>query len=100
MSELIDRRVTTTPLTSPTAAPAKPATWTTWKRWPGIAATVPGCVHTDLLAAGLIEDPWVGLAESAQHWIGACDWTYRTTLPPVPDADRTPRVPDDLVGGR
>lgn len=53
-----------------------------------IPATVPGCVHTDLLAAGLIEDPWVGLKESAQHWIGACDWTYRTTLPVVPVATR------------
>ncbi len=53
-----------------------------------IAATVPGCVHTDLLAAGLIDDPWVGLAESAQHWIEACDWTYRTTLPTMPAGDR------------
>ncbi|MET0773101.1 MAG: glycoside hydrolase family 2 protein [Candidatus Limnocylindrales bacterium] len=53
-----------------------------------IPATVPGCVHTDLMAAGLLEDPWVGLAESAQHWIGACDWTYRTTLPPVRAAAR------------
>ena len=23
----------------------------------GVPATVPGCVHTDLLAAGLIDDP-------------------------------------------
>lgn len=53
-----------------------------------IPATVPGCVHTDLLAAGLIDDPWVGLAESRQHWIGACDWTYRTALPRPPAADR------------
>ncbi len=51
-----------------------------------IAARVPGCVHTELLAAGLIEDPWIGLNESAQHWIGHCDWTYRTTLPAVPRA--------------
>lgn len=53
-----------------------------------ILATVPGCVHTDLLAAGLIADPWHGLAESDQHWIGHSDWTYRTTLPPVPPASR------------
>jgi beta-mannosidase len=53
-----------------------------------IGATVPGCVHTDLLAAGLIADPWVGLAESDQHWIGHCDWTYRTTLPAAPPAAR------------
>ncbi|MGJ6963976.1 glycosyl hydrolase 2 galactose-binding domain-containing protein, partial [Streptosporangium sp. G11] len=25
----------------------------------GVAAAVPGCVHTDLLAAGLIEDPFL-----------------------------------------
>ena len=24
-----------------------------------VRATVPGCVHTDLLAAGLIEDPYL-----------------------------------------
>jgi beta-mannosidase len=53
-----------------------------------VEATVPGCVHTDLLAAGLIRDPWVGLAESDQHWIGACDWTYRTTLPRTPATGR------------
>lgn len=53
-----------------------------------IPATVPGCVHTDLLAAGRIADPWRGLAESAQHWIGHADWTYRTTLPAVPRAAR------------
>ncbi|MFN8518161.1 MAG: glycoside hydrolase family 2 protein [Chloroflexota bacterium] len=53
-----------------------------------IPASVPGCVHTDLLAAGLLADPWVGLAESDQHWVGACDWTYRTMLPAVPSAAR------------
>ena len=43
----------------------------------GIPATVPGVVHTDLLAAGLIEDPYVGTAEADQHWVGAQAWTYR-----------------------
>ena len=32
-----------------------------------IPASIPGCVHTYLLAAGLISDPWNGLAESDQH---------------------------------
>ncbi|HEY2557644.1 MAG TPA: hypothetical protein VGI08_11100, partial [Diaminobutyricibacter sp.] len=36
-----------------------------------IPAQVPGVVHTDLLAAGLIEDPYVGLNERAQEWIGS-----------------------------
>lgn len=43
----------------------------------GIPATVPGVVHTDLLAAGLIADPYVGTAEDDQHWVGEQRWTYR-----------------------
>ncbi|MCA0294653.1 MAG: glycoside hydrolase family 2 protein [Actinobacteria bacterium] len=43
----------------------------------GIPAIVPGVVHTDLLAAGLIDDPYVGTAEADQHWVGRQAWTYR-----------------------
>jgi len=43
-------------------------------------AVVPGCVHTDLLAAGLIPDPYLDDNESALAWIGLVDWTYRTTF--------------------
>jgi beta-mannosidase len=43
-------------------------------------ATVPGSVHTDLLAAGLIADPYLDDNESLQAWIGVCDWEYRTTF--------------------
>ncbi|MBW8777371.1 MAG: glycoside hydrolase family 2 protein, partial [Stenotrophomonas sp.] len=43
-------------------------------------AGVPGNVHTDLLAAGLIPDPYVGAAESALQWIGLAQWEYRSTL--------------------
>ncbi|MDR1825974.1 MAG: hypothetical protein LBR27_11745 [Bifidobacteriaceae bacterium] len=46
-----------------------------------LPATVPGCVHDDLLRAGLIEDPYLGLNEAKQHWIGRQAWVYRTTLP-------------------
>ncbi|MBL8878434.1 MAG: glycoside hydrolase family 2 protein [Phycisphaerales bacterium] len=42
-----------------------------------IPARVPGCVHLDLIQAGLIEHPNIGFAELEQTWIGACDWTYR-----------------------
>ena len=45
-----------------------------------VPATVPGCVHTDLLAAGLIPDPYLDDNESALAWIGLVDWTYRTTF--------------------
>lgn len=46
-----------------------------------IPATVPGSVHTDLLAAGLIPDPNLAQNELGQFWIGESDWAYRTTLP-------------------
>jgi len=43
-----------------------------------IPATVPGCVHTDLLRAGLIPDPFWGTNEAALQWIGERDWEYAT----------------------
>jgi beta-mannosidase len=45
-----------------------------------IPATVPGCVHTDLLAAGLIEDPYYRDNELGVMWIGEADWTYRRSF--------------------
>ncbi|MFC5007739.1 glycoside hydrolase family 2 protein [Dactylosporangium cerinum] len=45
-----------------------------------VPATVPGCVHTDLLAAGLIDDPYLDDNELRQRWIGRTDWVYRTTF--------------------
>ncbi|CAI9405696.1 glycoside hydrolase family 2 protein [Aestuariimicrobium sp. T2.26MG-19.2B] len=63
-----------------------------------IPATVPGSVHTDLLAADLIPDPMVGQNELGQFWIGESDWTYRSTLPSFPlDADGNPHDRVDLV---
>jgi beta-mannosidase len=44
------------------------------------AATVPGCVHTDLLANHLIEDPFYRDNEQKQQWIGKTDWQYQTTF--------------------
>jgi len=43
-------------------------------------ATVPGCVHTDLLANKLIEDPFFRDNEKRQQWIGKTDWEYQTTI--------------------
>ncbi|TDD72681.1 glycoside hydrolase family 2 protein [Jiangella aurantiaca] len=45
-----------------------------------VPAIVPGCVHTDLLAAGLIPDPYLGDAEHRLGWIGRTAWTYRTSF--------------------
>ena len=41
-----------------------------------IAAVVPGCVHTDLLEAGKIEDPYYRDNEKSLQWIGETDWVY------------------------
>lgn len=41
-------------------------------------ATVPGCVHTDLMATQQIPDPFLGQHESECAWVSAADWTYRT----------------------
>lgn len=43
-------------------------------------ATVPGCVHTDLLKNKLIEDPFYRDNEQKLQWIGKTDWEYQTTL--------------------
>lgn len=53
-----------------------------------IPATIPGVVHTDLLAAGLIEDPCHGTNELLQKWIGSTSWRYRTTFDADLAADR------------
>ncbi len=46
----------------------------------GIPATVPGCIHLDLMSAGLIPDPYLGDNEKALQWIGEVDWQYASTF--------------------
>lgn len=43
-------------------------------------ATVPGCVHTDLMASGQIDDPFWSRNEKSLQWIGEKDWEYRKTF--------------------
>ncbi len=50
-----------------------------------IPASVPGTVHTDLLAAGLIPDPYIDLNESAVAWIGESDFAYDTRFSFTPE---------------
>jgi len=50
-----------------------------------IPASVPGCVHTDLMDAGLLPDPYLDENERTQAWVGLADWTYRAVLPWTPD---------------
>jgi beta-mannosidase len=53
---------------------------TDWK-----PATVPGCVHTDLLENKLIEDPFYRDNEKNLQWIGKTDWEYETTFQVSPE---------------
>ena len=62
-----------------------------------IPAQVPGTVHTDLLAADLIPDPYLDRNESALTWIWRTGWEYRTTVNWSGDpADRVELVCDGL----
>jgi beta-mannosidase len=50
-----------------------------WKA-DAIPARVPGCVHTDLLAAGKIDDPFYRDNEAGLQWISEADWVYSRTF--------------------
>ncbi|CAM4244734.1 beta-mannosidase [Paenibacillus endophyticus] len=46
------------------------------KEW--LQAVVPGCVHTDLLRNGKIEDPFYATNEHDLQWIDKIDWEYES----------------------
>lgn len=46
----------------------------------GIPAQIPGTVHTDLLNAGLIPDPFYDMNEKELQWIARNDWRYETVF--------------------
>lgn len=50
-----------------------------------MAATVPGTVHTDLLANKVIENPYFSTNESKLQWIENEEWEYQTTFTPSPE---------------
>jgi beta-mannosidase len=41
-------------------------------------AAIPGCVHTDLIANKLIDDPFYRDNEKRLQWIGKTDWDYQS----------------------
>ncbi len=43
-------------------------------------ATVPGCIHTDLLDAGLIGDPFYRDQELDAYWVAMSDWEFTREL--------------------
>ena len=53
----------------------------------GISASVPGTVHTDLISAGLIPDPFFGMNEKELQWIAENDWRYETVFDLPDDAE-------------
>ncbi|MEU1128979.1 glycoside hydrolase family 2 protein [Streptomyces sp. NPDC005900] len=61
-----------------------------------LEARVPGCVHTDLLAAGLIPDPFLGTNELDVAWVGRRSWTYTRSLA-APQEGPAPHERADLV---
>jgi beta-mannosidase len=63
-----------------------------------VPARVPGSVHTDLLAAGLIPDPYLDQNEAALAWMHRADWRYdlRFVTPTGSDDERVDLVFDGL----
>ena len=43
-------------------------------------ATVPGCIHIDLMSAGIIQNPYLDTNELRYAWVSDSVWTYRTTF--------------------
>ena len=48
-----------------------------------LQASVPGGVHTDLLADGRIPDPFYGNNEASVQWVAEKDWEYRRYFYPT-----------------
>ncbi|HUQ61151.1 glycoside hydrolase family 2 protein [Lentzea sp.] len=62
-----------------------------------VPATVPGSTHLDLLASGLITDPFLDRAEAELAWTHRTDWRYSTTfLAAASSDDRADLVFDGL----
>ena len=55
-------------------------------------ATVPGGVHTDLMALGKIPDPFVADNEARVQWVAEADWEYRRSISVSGDLLKEERV--------
>ena len=65
-------------------------------RW--LDATVPGTVHTDLMACGLIPDPFYRMQENDVQWVDGVAWEYRKEFT-VPRAFLREQAIDLVAGG-
>lgn len=54
-------------------------------------ATVPGTVHTDLMACDMIPDPFIGQNERQVQWVDKEDWIYERTF------DLDPQMAGDSI---
>ncbi|MEU9141347.1 glycoside hydrolase family 2 protein [Streptomyces sp. NPDC048404] len=70
--------------------------WSLHHEGKALSAVVPGCVHTDLLAAGLLPDPYIGTNELDVAWVGERPWTYSTHIGAATAHERTDLVFDGL----
>ena len=64
-------------------------------------ATVPGFIHTDLMANGLIDDPYYGTNEDSVQWVyDERQWVYHTTVArkDLPEADSLWLIFEGLAG--
>jgi len=61
-------------------------------------ATVPGTVHTDLMANNVIDDPYYRLNELDLQWIDKEDWEYKTTFTADKNMLNRDRVELDFKG--
>ncbi len=61
-----------------------------------LPASVPGGVHTDLLALGMIPDPFVGDNEARVQWVAEADWDYQLLF--SPSAELLNQTHIELVG--
>ncbi|PKL10492.1 MAG: beta-mannosidase, partial [Spirochaetae bacterium HGW-Spirochaetae-8] len=60
-------------------------------RQPSVLCTIPGDIHSSLLEAGIISDPYWGTDELHMQWVGTCGWRV---------AREFPISPEDLKGCR
>lgn len=58
-------------------------------------ATVPGTVHTDLMANEIIDDPYFRLNERAVQWVDKEDWMYESTF--TADASQVADTNQEIV---